>query len=334
MALLFLAPGQLVDKRIHPYYHVGQSQSESRCVVLTLQQLKYVVKVAEKGSINEAAKELFLSQPSLSNAIMELEKEIRITIFVRNNRGVSPTNEGAEFLGYARQVLTQSELLESKYISNKPMKQRFCISTQHYPFAANAFVELVKEFGLDEYEFTLKESTTYDTIENVKTMFSELGIIYLSYYNETVIRKILKENNLVYRELFTAKPHVFLYKGHPLAGRGTVDLEDLEEYPCISFDQGQHNSFYFSEEILSTRTVKKSIRVSDRAAVVNFIIGLEGYMISSGVFPKYLHGDDIVSIPLNVDEKIQVGTITHKDAILSELGKKYLEALERYSLEL
>jgi DNA-binding transcriptional LysR family regulator len=298
---------------------------------MTLQQLKYVVKVAEKGSINEAAKELLISQPSLSSAIMELEKEVHITIFIRNNRGVSITNEGMEFLGYARHVLTQSELLESKYISNTPMKQRFCVSTQHYTFAANAFVELVKEFGLDEYEFALNETTTYQIIEDVKTLFSEIGIIYLSYYNETVIRKILKENNLFYTELFTAKPHVFLYKHHPLANKISVELNDLDQYPCISYNQGQNNAFYFSEEILSTRTVKKSIRVSDRAAVVNFLIGLNGYTISSGVFPRYLHGDDIISVPLDVDEKIQVGTIVHKDTVLSDLGKIYIEALRQYA---
>ena len=298
---------------------------------MTLQQLKYVVKVAEKGSINEAAKELLISQPSLSSAIMEIEKEVHITIFIRNNRGVSITNEGMEFLGYARQVLTQSELLESKYISNTPMKQRFCVSTQHYTFAANAFVELVKEFGLDEYEFALNETTTYQIIEDVKTLFSEIGIIYLSYYNETVIRKILKENNLFYTELFTAKPHVFLYKHHPLANKISVELNDLDQYPCISYNQGQNNAFYFSEEILSTRTVKKSIRVSDRAAVVNFLIGLNGYTISSGVFPRYLHGDDIISVPLDVGEKIQVGTIVHKDTVLSDLGKIYIEALRQYT---
>lgn len=297
----------------------------------TLQQLKYVVKVAEKGSINEAAKELLISQPSLSNAIRELEKEVQTTIFIRNNRGVTITNEGAEFLGYARQVLTQSELLESKYISNRPVKQRFCVSTQHYLFAVNAFVELVKEFGLDEYEFALNETTTYQIIQDVKTMFSEIGIIYLSNYNETVLLKILKENNLVYTELFTAKPHVFLYKLHPLAGQESVELNDLEDYPRISFNQGEHNAFYFSEEILSMRTVKKNIQVSDRAAVVNFIIGLNGYMISSGVFPKYLHGDDIIAVPLNVDEKIQIGTIMHKDAVLSDLGKIYIDALNQYA---
>ncbi len=298
---------------------------------MTLQQLKYVVKVAEKGSINEAAKELLISQPSLSNAIMELEKEVHTTIFIRSNRGISITNEGMEFLGFARQVLTQSELLESKYISNTPMKQRFCVSTQHYTFAANAFVELVKEFGLDEYDFALNETTTYQIIENVKTLFSEIGIIHLCNYNEAVIRKILKENNLVYTELFTAKPHVFLYRHHPLADKNTIELSELDNYPCISFDQGQNNAFYFSEEILSTRTVNKSIRVSDRAAVVNFLIGLNGYTISSGVFPKYLHGDDIISVPLNADEKIQVGTIAHKDTVLSELAKIYIEALRQYS---
>ncbi len=298
---------------------------------MTLQQLKYVVMVAEKGSINEAAKDLLISQPSLSNAIIELEKEIRIKIFIRNNRGVSITNEGAEFLGYAKQVLAQSDLLESKYISNKLPKQRFCISTQHYPFAANAFVELVKEFGLEEYEFALNETTTYQTIEDVKTMYSEIGIIYLSYYNETVIRKILKENNLVFRRLFTANPHVYLYKNHPLANKKMIELDDLAEYPCISFDQGKNNAFYFSEEILSTRSVKKSIRCSDRATVVNFIIGLEGYILTSGVFPKYLHGDDIISIPLNFKEKMEVGTITHKDSVLSQLAEIYINALNQYA---
>lgn len=298
---------------------------------MTLQQLKYVVKVAEKGSINEAAKELFISQPSLSSAIMELEKEAHTTIFTRNNRGISITNEGMEFLGYARQVLTQSELLESKYIGNMPMRQRFCVSTQHYTFAANAFVELVKKFGLDDYMFALNETSTYKVIEDVKTLFSEIGIIYLSYYNESVILKILKENNLIYTELFTAKPHVFLYKKHPLAGKKSVALNDLDSYPCISYNQDHHNAFYFSEEILSTRSVRKSIQVSDRAAVVNFLIGLNGYTISSGVFPKYLHGDDIISIPLNADEKIQIGTIRHKDTVLSDLGKIYTEALRQYA---
>ncbi|ADZ81911.1 LysR family transcriptional regulator [Cellulosilyticum lentocellum] len=296
---------------------------------MTLQQLKYVVAIADKGSINEAAKYLFISQPSLSNAIKDLEKEIKITIFTRTNRGIQISSEGAEFLGYARQVLQQSELLEQKYLSGMPAKQRFSVSTHHYLFAANAFVDLIKEFGGEEYEFTFRETKTYEVIDDVKNLRSEIGLIYLSDFNAPVIGKLLKESNLVFTELFTARPHVFLYKHHPLAQNKTITLEELEDYPCVSFEQGDQNSFYFSEEVLSTRSVKKSIKVSDRAAVVNMMIGVNAYTFSTGVFPEYLHGEDIVSIPLEADEKICVGTIIHKDTTLTHLGEIYLEALKR-----
>ena len=301
---------------------------------MTLQQLKYAVAIADKGSINEAAKYLFISQPSLSNAIKDLEKEIKITIFTRTNRGIQISSEGAEFLGYARQVLQQSELLEQKYLSGMPAKQRFSVSTHHYLFAANAFVDLIKEFGGEEYEFTFRETKTYEVIDDVKNLRSEIGLIYLSDFNAPVIGKLLKESNLVFTELFTAKPHVFLYKHHPLAQNKTITLEELEDYPCVSFEQGDQNSFYFSEEVLSTRSVKKSIKVSDRAAVVNMMIGVNAYTFSTGVFPEYLHGEDIVSIPLEADEKICVGTIIHKDTTLTHLGEIYLEALKRIAEDL
>jgi DNA-binding transcriptional LysR family regulator len=296
---------------------------------MTLQQLKYVLTIAEKGSINEAAKSLFISQPSLSNAIKDLEDEIKRTLFVRTNRGITLTNDGAEFIGYARQVIQQTDMLEEKYLTGVPAKQRFCISTQHYAFTANAFVELVKEFGGEEYEFTLRETKTFEIIEDVKLLRSELGVIYLSAYNETVIRKLLNESDIEFHPLLTVNPHVFLCKEHPLASKESVNLEDLEDYPCLTVEQGEHNSFYFSEEILSTRTVRKSIRVSDRAALVNFIIGLNAYTISTGILPKYLHSDDIISVPLNVDEKITVGVLKHKDLTLTRLGEIYWNALKK-----
>ena len=307
---------------------------EREVLNLTLQQLRYVLEVASKGSMNEAAKNLFISQPRLSNAIKELEKEIKTTIFIRTNRGVTITNEGSEFLGYARQVLQQFNMLEEKYLSEEPAKQHFCVSTQHYTFAANAFVELVKEFGADEYEFTLRESKTYEIIEDVKNLRSELGILYLSNYNEAVLLKMLKERNITFSELFTAKPHVFISKHHPLSDKRSIDLNDLNDYPCLSFEQGEYNSFYFSEEILSTRIVKKSIMVSDRAAIVNFMIGLDGYTISSGVFPKFLHGNDIIAVPLNVDEVIRVGIIKHSDVTLTRLGEIYVDALKKVAEQL
>jgi DNA-binding transcriptional LysR family regulator len=253
------------------------------------------------------------------------------TLFLRTPKGMHLTEDGMEFLGYARQVLQQMDMLEGKYLNEQSGKQRFSVSTQHYTFAANAFVELVKQFGGDVYDFTLHEGTTHDIIENVKNLRSDLGIIYLSYANETVIRKLLSDNGLVFTQLFTAQPHVFLFKKHPLASKAVVTLDELEDYPCITYNQGIHNSFYYSEEILSTRSVKKQINVSDRAAVVNFMIGLNAYTISSGVFPAYLHGNDIIAVLLDVDEKIEVGTIVHKDMILNNLGQAYLEALKWFA---
>ncbi|UOO38405.1 LysR family transcriptional regulator [Oscillospiraceae bacterium CM] len=301
---------------------------------MTIQQLKYIVEVADKGSITEAAKSLFVSQPSLSASIKELESEIKTTIFVRTNRGIVVSNEGADFLAYARQILQQVVLVEDRYINATPSKQRFSVSTHHYTFAANAFVDLIKEFGGDEYEFTLRETKTFEIIEDVKSLRSELGIIYLSSFNEHVIRKYLNEGNLLFSELFVAAPHIFICKENPLAGRSSVTLDDLENLPYLEYEQGEHNSFYFSEEILSTLNHKKTIKVSDRAAVVNLLIGINAYTISTGVFPSYLHGDDIIAIPLEVEEKIHVGVITHKDYIPTRLGEIYLSALKRIADEL
>ena len=294
---------------------------------MTLQQLKYAVEIADKGSFNEAAKALFISQPSLSNAIKELETELKLTIFVRTTRGVYPTADGDEFLGYARQVLQQTQLLEEKYLSGVRRKQKFSVSTHHYLFAANAFVELVKEFGGDEYEFAYRETKTYEVIEDVRSMRSELGLIYLDDFNRSVITRLLADNELCFSELFSSQPHIFVCKSHPLAHCESVTLEQLDDYPRVNFEQGVHNSFYFSEEIYSTRSSRRSIRASDRAAVVNFMIGLNAYTISTGVFPEYLHGDDICSVPLQSDDRICVGVIMRKDVTPSPLGELYLSAL-------
>jgi len=297
---------------------------------MTLQQLRYLIEVAEKGSITEAAKNLYISQPSLSGAIKEIEKESKITIFNRCRAGVALTKEGMEFLGYARQVVQQMELLESKYINDQPVKQRFCVSTQHYTFTTNAFVELVQQFGQERFEFILNETQTHQIIEDVRNRFSDLGILYLSNSNENVLRKVFEENNVKFYELFTATPHIFISKNHPLAKSASITLKDLRQYPRLSFVQGTYESSNFSEELFSNEPVEKSIKVSDRAAIVNLMIGLNGYTISSGIFPKYLQGDSIVSLPLDEDEIMRIGYILNNDKELSELGKIYVEALKEY----
>lgn len=297
---------------------------------MTLQQLRYAITVAETGTITEAAKKLYISQPSLTNAIHELEKEMNLVIFQRTNKGILLSGEGEEFLGYARQVLEQASILEDKYKGNGGGKKQFCVSTQHYSFAVNAFVDLIKEYGQEEYDFSLRETQTYEIIEDVAHMRSEIGILFLNDFNETVLRKILKTNDLKFHELFVAKPHVFISRKHPLADRQVITNQELEEYPYLSFEQGEHNSFYFSEEIFSTSERKKNIRVRDRATLFNLLIGLNGYTVCSGVIDKKLNGKDIIAVPLQDEGDMRIGYITHRKAVPGRLAATYLEALRKY----
>ncbi len=298
---------------------------------MTLQQLKYVITVAETGSITEAARVLFISQPSLSSALKEIEKEANITIFHRNRNGASLTDQGMEFIGYERQVIQQMELLEAKYVKDEAQKQRFCVSTQHYTFTANAFVELVQRFGQDRYEFILNETQTHQIIMDVKNRFCDIGILYLSDANRDVLTKLFADGDLTFHPILKAHPHVFLNRTHPLADQKKLSLEELKQYPKLSFVQGAYESSNFSEEILSTEKSEKSIKVSDRAAIVNLMIGLNAYTISSGIYPKYLHGDSIISVPLDVDEVIEIGYLINKDRELSPLAKIYVEELSKYN---
>ncbi len=300
---------------------------------MTLQQLKYIIAVAECGSITEAAKRLFISQPSLSGAIKEVEKEANITIFNRNRSGATLTHEGMQFVGYARQVVQQMELLEDKYIKDEQPKQRFCVSTQHYNFTANAFVDLMHKFSQDRYEFILNETQTHQIIEDVRNRFCDVGILYISKANRSVLTKLFEDDGLVFHEIFTAYPHVFISHNHPLADREILDLEDLKPYPRLSYVQGIYESANFAEEPITNDGDDKNIKITDRAAVVNLIIGLNAYTIASGIFPKYLHGDSIISIPLNVDEEMQIGYLINKDRELSELAQIYVEELRKYQYQ-
>ena len=297
---------------------------------MTFQQLKYVITVAETGTITEAAGKLYVSQPSLTKAIHELEKEMNIVIFNRTNKGISLSREGDEFLGYARQVLDQAAILEDKYKGGHGGKKKFCVSTQHYSFAVNAFVDLIKQYGQDEYDFSLRETQTYEIIEDVARMRSEIGILFLNDFNEVVMDKILKSHDLEFDLLFTAKPHVFISRNHPLAGREIITNEELEQYPYLSYEQGEHNSFYFSEEIFSPFERKKNIRVRDRATLFNLLIGLNGYTVCSGVIDEKLNGKDIIAVPLAQESNMRIGYISHRKGMISRVGNSYLEALNQY----
>lgn len=297
---------------------------------MTLQQLKYAITIADSKSMNEAAKKLFISQPSLSSSIHDLEEEIGTELFIRNNRGVVPTPDGLEFIGYARQVVEQYRLIEDRYVDKKEIKKKFSVSTQHYTFAVKAFVELVKKIGMDEYECAVHETKTYDVIQDVKTFQSEIGILYLNDFNSQMLQKIFRENDLEFTELFSCKTYVYLWKRNPLASKKLITMEDLEEYPCLSFEQGSNNAFYFAEEVLSTYDYKRIIKANDRATLLNLMVGLNAYTLCSGIICEELNGGDYCAIPLDSEEEMMIGYISRKGVPLSPLGRMYLEELEKY----
>lgn len=296
---------------------------------MTLQQLRYAMTIADCGSMNEAAKQLFISQPSLSETIKELEAEIGLQIFLRSNRGIIITPEGEEFLGYARQVTEQFGLLQSRYIEKKS-KEKFSVSMQHYTFAVKAFVETVKKAGIDSYEFAANETTTYDVMENVRNFKSEIGVLYLNDFNEKVMTKIIHEKGLEFIELFACDTYVYLWSGHPLANSEVISMEELDEYPCLSFDQGKNHSLYLAEEMKSTYEYKRLIKATDRATLLNFMKGLNAYTLCSGIICEELNGSEYIAVPLAETEKMRIGYVKRKGASISHIGELYIEELKKY----
>ncbi|MCK2023960.1 LysR family transcriptional regulator [Microbacterium sp. kSW2-24] len=293
---------------------------------ITLQQLQYFVEVAAEGSISAAADLLYVSQPTMSAAMKDLESRAGRTLLLRSARGVTLTTDGAEFLGYARQVTEQVELLEQRYLGRPPSRRLLGVSAQHYSFVIDAFVRMVKTSGAAEYEFSLRETRTWDIIEDVRTLRSEIGILYRNDFNRSVIDKLLRDSGLAFRPLFLADPHIFISRKNPLAARERVTLDDLAGFPRLTFDQGANNSFYFAEEILSTLSTPQEIRVSDRATIFNLMIGLDGYTISTGIISDDLD-PSIAAIPLDVDERIEIGWIGQSAIPLTEQAQRYLDEL-------
>ena len=300
---------------------------------MTLQQLKYAITISETGSLNKAAETLYISQPSLTTAIQELEKEIGIRIFNRSGRGVTLTNDGTEFILYARQVYGQYNLLVEKYSPDSSIKKKFGVSSQHYSFAVKAFVEMVKNFDTAEYEFAIRETKTRDIINDVYTLRSEIGILYLNDFNRKPLTKLFESNGLCFHTLTECKPFVYLWKGHPLANERSICFEQLLDYPCLSFEQGESSSFYLSEEILSTSNYLRTIKTCDRATMLNLMIGLNGYTLCSGIICEELNGTDFLAVPFEADSSdgiMEIGCIVRKNTMLSEMGRLYISELKNY----
>ena len=305
---------------------------------MTIQQLHYMIVISEAGSMNRAAEMLYMTQPSLTSAVREMEKELGITIFNRSGKGVSLTNDGAEFIQHARQAVNQFDRLAEKYGGNGKLKKKFGISTQHYSFAVKSFVEMVKQFDTDEYEFAIRETKTLDVIEDVSEGRSEVGILYLSDFNQKAILKILRTHQLDFHPLIDCETYVYLWKEHPLASRKSIRFQELADYPCLTFEQGANASFYFAEEILSPYDNVRTIRATDRATMLNLMIGLNGYTLCSGIICEELNGSDYIAVPYVPAEeaagsRMQIGYIVKKNMLLSRMAELYIRELERYLRE-
>lgn len=302
---------------------------------MTLQQIYYVITISEYGSMNKAAEALFISQPTLTSAVKELEAEIGVTLFQRTGKGAVLTAEGEDFLIYARQLYQQYELIESRYSNKANIKRKFGISSQHYSFAVKAFVETVKKFDTLNYEFAMRECKTADVISDVSTLKSEIGILYLNDFNRKVLNKIFSDNQLEFHKLINCKAYVYIWKNHPLAKKKSITFANLADYPCLSFEQGDKGSFYFAEEILSTNEYPRQIKATDRSTMLNLMVGLNGYTLCSGIICEELNGSDFLAVPFEADEdnpnsSMEIGYILKKRSPLSEIGRIYINEVTKY----
>ena len=298
---------------------------------MNINQLKYVLETAASSSMREASANLYVSQPALSASIRDLENELGILIFERTNKGISLTDEGREFLTYAKKAVGQYEILEDRYLSENRNAERFSVSTQHYNFAIKAFTDVIRKMDPDKYAFSIHETKTKEVLDDVGTLKSEVGIISFSGSNETVIKKLFRDLQLDFVPLMQRETYVYVWKDHPFAGRKEISIEEMSDYPCVSFDQSSDGNFYLTEEAMADYSFDKTIKSDDRATTMEIIAELGGYSIGSGM----LSGEDailqgLVAIKLKEEDPLIIGYITRKGSALSSYGEAYVAELLKY----
>lgn len=298
---------------------------------MNINQLKYVIEVAGASSMREASTKLYVSQPALSASIHELEEEIGILIFERTNKGISLTDEGREFLSYAKKAVGQYEILEERYLTRDSDKEHFSVSTQHYNFAIKAFTDVIRKTKPDKYIFSINETKIKEVLEDVRSLKSEVGIVSFSGSNEALIKKLFRDYHLDFVPLMRRDTYVYVWKSHPFAGRDRISIDEMSDYPCVSFDQSSDDNFYLTEEAMADYSFDKMIKSDDRATSMEIIAELDGYAIGIGMLSEanaILQG--LVAIKLKEEDPLTIGYITRKESAMSTYGRKYIEELMKY----
>ena len=298
---------------------------------MNITQLKYVLKVAASSSMREASTKLYVSQPALSASIRELEDEIGIIIFERTNKGITLTDDGREFLTYAKKAVGQYGILEDRYLSRDSDKEKFSVSTQHYNFAIKAFTDVIKRLDPEKYVFSIHETKTKKVLDDVGSLKSAVGVISFSSSNEALIKKLFRDYQLEFTPLMKRDTYVYVWKNHKFAGYKEISIEEMHDFPCVSFDQTGDGNVYLTEEAMADYSFDKMIKSDDRATTMEIIAELGGYSVGSGMLSKegsILQG--LVGIKMKEEDPLTIGYITRKGGALSRYGEEYIKELLRY----
>ena len=294
---------------------------------MTIQQMKYVVAIANNGSFREAAKKLFITQPSLSNGIRELEEEIGVTLFIRTNKGAFLTDEGMTFLEYAEKVITQMELIENRYQEVKK-SERFSVSSQHYDFLGQVMGKIIEKFDNQYNNYRVFETTTLKVIEDVKSYHSELGVIYINSHNKAGIKRYLTQSNIEYEVIGSFYTHIFLGNHHPLAKQKEITLEQLCCYPQVRFTQEGSNFSYFSEDLIENQEQETVIYTNDRGTLMNLLVETNAYASGSGMVTGFTK-EVINLVPLVNSEKNNICILYQKNKKISEVGQFFINEVKK-----
>ena len=298
---------------------------------MTILQCLYVCKIAEYGSFNEAAKQLFVAQSSLSVSVKSLESELNIKIFERSGNGVYLTDAGAEFARYARQIAEQNDFILNRYAADN-VRKRLYISTQHYDFVADIFGKLLNQTKEQNYRFSLREMKTYDVIRETENAYCDIGIIAIKGNDFSIMERYLGKRGIFFTPILKALPHVYLRKEHPLVKYPRLTPADIKDYPYVSYEQGEHNTSFFTEEIVNTYS-DKQVEISDRATLMNVLLDTDCYTVGTGIMPSMLNEKRIVSIPFESDDFYIIGYILRTDRNPSELAKNFIQMLSKTAEE-
>ena len=304
---------------------------------MTLQQMYYLITIADNHSMNKAADKLFIAQPTITSAVRDAEKEIGMQIFHRTHKGVIPTSEGKVFLDKIKKVIQQYEEIMETYDDKKKYRRKFAVSMQHYSFAVKAFIEMAKHYDSNQFDLALRETTTAKVINDVSSLKSEIGILYICETNQRVMNRLFRENELEFNSLIECPASVYLARSHPLANKEKLTFEELAPYPCMSFEQGSETEIFFAEELLTEHIYQKTVKATDRATMMNLIEGLNGYTLCSNIYSEKLSGDQFFVIPFktggNTQNMMNIGFITKKNFELSHMGKDFLNEV-KHELEI